>query len=170
MSRRRRAAGFTLIEMMVTLTVVVILLGIAAPSFQKIITNQRVKSASFDMFSALTYARSEAIKRNAVITLRAGATTNGAWTTGWRVVDAGGTALRSWAAVSNLAITESSGSNLTSVGFGRVGRLSPAPPPAPSLMIDSSAAGFGGLTARCLTVDASGRAATHTKPHNGTCP
>jgi len=165
MRRRRRAAGFTLIEMMVTLTVVVILLGIAAPSFQKIITNQRVKSASFDMFSALTYARSEAIKRNAATTLRAGATTDGAWTTGWRVVDAGGTALRSWAAVPNLAITENS--NLTSVGFGRDGRLTTA---TPSLKIDSSGADFSGLTSRCVRVDPSGRAATQTTTHTGTCP
>lgn len=166
-SRRTRAAGFTLIEMMITLVVVVVLLGIAAPSFQKIIANQRIKTASFDLFSALTYARSEAIKRNAPTALRPGASADGAWTTGWRVVDAAAPTvpLRSWAAVPNLTIAESS--SAPTVGYGRDGRLTTA---APSFKIDSAGSDFSGLTARCIKVDTSGRPATHTTTHAAACP
>jgi type IV fimbrial biogenesis protein FimT len=158
--------GFTLIEMMVTIVVLVVLLSIAAPSFQKIIANQRIKSASFDLFSALTFARSEAMKRNIAppdtISVRAGATTDGAWTTGWRVVffnsaSATTTILRSWGAVPSLSINEPS--NITLVGFGRVGRLTTC---GPSIQINTTSASFNGLVPRCIKVDLSGRPGTQT--------
>src|SRR5438128_1717675 len=95
-NHHRGTAGFTLIEMVITLTIVAILLSLAVPSFQQLILNQGIKAASFDLYSALEYARSEAIKRNANITLKAGAVTDGAWTTGWRVNDPSNNSLRSW--------------------------------------------------------------------------
>src|ERR1051325_11253135 len=93
----RPSAGFTLIEMVITVTLLGVLLAIAVPSFQQLILNQGVKSAAFDAFSALEYARSEAIKRpGETVTLKAGATSDGAWSTGWRLLNGAGTILRSW--------------------------------------------------------------------------
>jgi type IV fimbrial biogenesis protein FimT len=158
--RRSRATGFTLIEMMVTISVAVILLGIAVPSFRELIANQRIKSASFDLFSAVSLARSEAIKRRVNITLRAGATADGGWETGWRIAD-GATTLRSWSAVSNLSVVEKVGGAST-VTFGTDGRLTAA---APRLEI-ASAVSLSGVTARCIQVDLSGRPATKV----GACP
>ena len=70
---RHRSAGFTIVELMVALIVLIVLLAMAAPAFNKIVANQRVRNASFDMFSAMNYARSEAVKRGVPISLQAGA-------------------------------------------------------------------------------------------------
>lgn len=160
MSSDRPAAGFTLIEMMVTITIVAILAAAAVPSFQQLIANQRIKTASFDLFSALNYARSEAIKRNASVTLRAGATGDGLWSTGWRLVDPADATknLRTWGAINRLSVTEAAG--VSAITFGLNGRVT-VPSAAPMLSIGSSVS-MTGLTSRCIQIDLSGRATTAT--------
>ena len=93
-------AGFTLVELMVTLTVAAILAVTAVPSFNSYILNQGVRSTSFELVSALAYARSEAIKRNQPVTLQAEA---GDWLNGW-VAQVGDAALRTWVPASRLDI------------------------------------------------------------------
>ena len=61
--RTVRAGGFSLIEILVTLTIVGILTGISAPSVFGLLANQRIKMATYDFYSALAYARSQAIQR-----------------------------------------------------------------------------------------------------------
>lgn len=78
----RRALGFTLLELMVTIAVAAILAVIAVPSFREFILNQRIKNASYDLISALTLARSEAITRNTNVSVIA---TGGSWKGGWCV-------------------------------------------------------------------------------------
>jgi type IV fimbrial biogenesis protein FimT len=163
---RTRPRGFTLIEMMITIALAAVLLAIVAPSFRQLIANQRIKTASFDLFSALNYARSEAVKRNAVggVTLQAGALTNGAWGTGWRIVDPADASknLRSWGAVNNLSVIEEAGP-VASVTYGRDGRLTGGT--APRFEITTSPS-ISGVKARCVQVDLSGRPATA----EGGCP
>ncbi|WP_266169533.1 GspH/FimT family pseudopilin [Dyella subtropica] len=62
---RRRGRGFTMVELMVTLTVAVVLLVIAIPSFRTMTLSNRLTTAVNDMVSAINVARLEAIKRNA---------------------------------------------------------------------------------------------------------
>lgn len=62
---RRFGAGFTLIELMVTIFVAAILMAIAVPSFQHITTSSRLTTTANSLVSALHVARMEAIKRNA---------------------------------------------------------------------------------------------------------
>ena len=57
-------AGFTLIELMITVTIVGVLTAIAFPSFQQAYYNQQVKTTVSDAHISLLLARSEAIKRN----------------------------------------------------------------------------------------------------------
>jgi len=63
-----RSQGFTLIELMITLTVAVILIAIAIPSFNYLTVSSKLTTVSNDLVTALNTARMEAIKRNNLIT------------------------------------------------------------------------------------------------------
>lgn len=55
--------GFTLVELMVTLAVLVIVVGLAAPNLSAFIQSNRVTGHANGMISALNFARSEAVSR-----------------------------------------------------------------------------------------------------------
>jgi type IV fimbrial biogenesis protein FimT len=80
--------GFTLIEMMVTLAVAATLLSAAAPSFVALIDDNRAAGAANDVLASLQFARSEAVKRAADVTLcpssdGAGCSDGTDWKNGW---------------------------------------------------------------------------------------
>lgn len=60
----RNAAGFTLIELAVTIAVLAILLAIASPSFETLINQNRLGAASNQVIATLQTARVEAIRQN----------------------------------------------------------------------------------------------------------
>lgn len=60
-----RTLGFTLVEALVTVSILGILLAVAAPSFVDWIATQRVKSSASELLTDIRFARGEAIKRNA---------------------------------------------------------------------------------------------------------
>lgn len=61
---KSRQAGFTLIELMVTLAVMAIVLAIAVPSFASAFNTTRLSSAANEMVAALQTARMESVRRN----------------------------------------------------------------------------------------------------------
>lgn len=82
----KQAKGFTLIELMVTLVVLAVVLGIAIPSFNTQIMNNRSVSLGEDFATAVNFVRSEAVKRRARVSMCAssdGATCTGNWTDGY---------------------------------------------------------------------------------------
>ena len=60
----RRIRGFTLIEMMVAVTVVIVLLLIAVPSFQTMRQRSAIRSASEQVLGVWNQSRIESAKRN----------------------------------------------------------------------------------------------------------
>jgi len=88
---RECSRGFTLIELMVTIMVLAILLGVAVPSFRDAALGSRLTAYANDIVASVQVARSEAIKRNANVLLCAsedGAEcgTDAGWEVGWIVV------------------------------------------------------------------------------------
>ena len=149
--------GFTLIELVITITLIGILLALAAPGFRQLTLNQGVKTAAFDLVSALQYARSEAIKRpSEAVTLKSGAASDGAWSTGWRLLDGAGDNLRSWTVASNITVTDKNGTPLTQITFGKDGHLAATMAATPKIEVKSSTT-TSGVGPRCIKVDLVGR-------------
>jgi len=64
-----RLNGFTLIELMVTLVLVVVVMTLGVPSFQALIRNNRLATGVNEWVAAAQLTRSEAIKRGVRVTL-----------------------------------------------------------------------------------------------------
>ena len=62
-------SGFSIIELMVAIVILVITLSIAVPSFSQFILNTQIRSAAESIRNGLQLARAEAIKRNEVVSL-----------------------------------------------------------------------------------------------------
>lgn len=80
------SAGFTLIELIVTLTIAGILIGFAGPSMRSFVFSQRLSSQTNELVADFNFARSEAIKRAnnvAVCTSSNGTSCSGNWQNGW---------------------------------------------------------------------------------------
>lgn len=75
-------SGFSLIELLVTITLGGIVLSIAIPSFSETIVSNRLTAYNNDFISALNLARSEAVKRGYHVVVRK---TGANWENGWQV-------------------------------------------------------------------------------------
>lgn len=82
--------GFTAVELMVTIAIVAILLAIAVPSFEGAALSSKLSANANSLVADAHLTRSEAIKRNAVVTLCAsanGTSCNGTgWEDGWIIL------------------------------------------------------------------------------------
>lgn len=91
---RQNTRGFTLVELMVTTSIAVVMLAIAAPSLRDFVQRSQLSSAANELSLALMYARSEAIKRGWPVTVCKSANPTASspacdntanWQTGWVV-------------------------------------------------------------------------------------
>ena len=78
---KSKQAGFTLVEIMITLGVAAILLSFGVPRFQGMMMNNRITTNTNLMIGSLNLARSEAIKRGARINVISNNATD--WKDGW---------------------------------------------------------------------------------------
>lgn len=148
----RSMAGFTLIEVMVTVAIAVILATMALPSYTAFVANQRVKSVGSDLMVAMIKARNEAIMRNANVTVTANA---GGWIAGWQTTDNNNVVLDTHGAVPpTVAISAKFTGTGASVIYQSSGRLHPSLTGVASFAITSSKSA---PAYQCISTDLSGR-------------
>ena len=88
--RKPKLRGFTLIELMVTVSIAAIVLTLGVPSYTRMIENNRMSTQTNEFVGFLNLARSEAVKRGTRVTVcksSDGATCSGSgdWEQGWIV-------------------------------------------------------------------------------------
>lgn len=93
------ALGFTLVELLVTISVAAILLSVAVPSYTSLIGSSHSSDAVKKLAASFSHARSEAVTRGENITVCAStdfAVCSGdtQWETGWIVLSAANVVLR----------------------------------------------------------------------------
>lgn len=150
--RATAARGFTLVEMLTVVAVGAVLLTFGVTGMRDLVLNQRIKTASFDVYSSLTYARSEAITRNTTVTITPSA---GNWAGGWSITDASGNTLRTQNALSNITVTCST-CTAGIVAYNGMGRLN-LDSSAAAPQFEITAPGVTGSNMRCIRIDLSGR-------------
>jgi type IV fimbrial biogenesis protein FimT len=65
----RHSGGFTIIELMVTVSLVAVLLGLAIPAFTDVIRNNRIANQTNAVVGALHYARGESATRGMPVSI-----------------------------------------------------------------------------------------------------
>lgn len=84
----KKHAGFTLIELLITISIAAILLTIAAPSFGNLIQDNRINTQRDNLYTAIMFTRSEAVKRGRQVIICSSSNQsqcNGNWQDGWIV-------------------------------------------------------------------------------------
>lgn len=150
--RPRRASGFTMIELLAALSVATILVAVGVPSYQRFIANQRIKTAASALNYTLLFARSEAIKRNAVVAVTP---IDDCWQDGWEIT-VGGVSLAREAGYPELSIAAAE-SPPESLSFNADGRVEGSTSP-----FQITSPGSSEITPRCISVDLSGLPATRS--------
>jgi type IV fimbrial biogenesis protein FimT len=115
-SRSPGACGFTLIEMLITLSVVAILAVVAVPGFRNLIAQSEVRTAATTLTVTMTKARSEATKRSA--TIRVLKKSSG-WADGWEIQDPTNAVIAEQGAVSGVTFN-SAPNSVVYLSTGRV--------------------------------------------------
>ena len=104
--------GFTLVELLVTMSVLAVMAAIALPSFQQFMAENRAQGKAVELAAAIKTSQTEALRRNreVVFTLTSSVDPSSAL--------AGDTAGKSWASVTLPLANSSDSSTPTVIGVG----------------------------------------------------
>jgi len=126
---KSRPTGFTIVELMITLLVLSILMAAAVPTFRDFTRNNRVTAAQNNLVTAMSVARSTALRHSSDVVLCPVATegdiicaSNTDWSKGWLVWDAAAPAplIQAWPAPGGDVTTTSTVNDLTYQATGTV--------------------------------------------------
>jgi len=175
--------GFTLLELMVALTVGAILFGVGIHSFKYVTTANRISGEINGLLGDLQFARAEAIKEGRTVTVcavtnAANNTCSGAatWAQGWivfsdpnnnKTVDAGEGLIRHQNGLGGTD-TLTANNNITAVSFNREGfALGMAFNPAATFALKDATA--NAAKTRCIQINTVGQLVSE-RTGQGACP
>jgi type IV fimbrial biogenesis protein FimT len=175
---RALRSGFTLIEILMTITVAGIVIALAVPSFRYITNSNRIASEINGLLGDLQFARAEAIKEGRSVTVCVSANGTGCaatttWQSGWivfqdpnanAIVDVGETILRVQTPFTGTDTFQSS-NGVSAITFNREGYAVGVANGTEITLHDAT-----GNTAwtRCLDINLVGQTSTEMY-NNGTC-
>jgi len=159
----REQRGLSLVELLAGLVILSVLVSVAAPSFSRMVAEQRLRQVGSELRISLATARSEAVKRNESVSLiKQGSD----WSTGW-CIEAGKTSNCSAqpiqqfnVASDQITVLKDGATAGTGISFNPWGRVTSCP----EFLLSTTAA--GSACALCLVVTTDGRVESHT----GSCP
>lgn len=151
-------------ELMIVLALVGILATIAVPSFKSMIQNNRIQTQSNDVFTALNYARSEAVRRKVDLIVcsakddQSDCDAAESWANGWLIKRSDNNELlKVWPAMKNgMTVTD----DAKTITFTSTGRSSG------TLALTLTAPNCTGDQIRVISVNATGR----TSVAKSSCP
>lgn len=153
----KSSAGFTLIELMVAITILAILLFIALPNFAVWMQNTQIRTAGEAVLNGMQLARAEAIRRNVNVELRMDVSS------GWTAVVAGpgGEVIQSrlageGSAAALVTITPAGANTVTFSSFGSVATNADGTATVTEIKIDSPAIAAADSRELCILVRAGG--------------
>jgi len=117
--RAPSARGFTLVELMISITILAILLGMAVPAFNDAVLGGKLSAFSTNLVASTQLARSEAIKRNQTVRMCASSdgtscgVSSGGWEAGWIVLLADNSVLQRQEALTSEFRLSQTGGNAT---------------------------------------------------------
>ena len=84
--KKSQQQGFTVVELLITLVILSILVSVAAPSYQRMIAQQKLRGASTELRASLLLTRAEAVKIGQTASMQPKLSD---WNKGWEVVSDG---------------------------------------------------------------------------------
>ena len=136
-----------MVELLTVISILVILLGVTAPSFTEFLAAQQAKGLSYDLTGDLMLARNEALKRNGSVRVSRNVA---GWEQGWTVVSVADNESLSTRNPAAQSVTVTGAPATITFDFN--GRVSPAATVRITISSHSSS--------RCVQLDPSGRART----------
>lgn len=183
MNTTRYTGGFTIIELMITLFIAGILVAVAAPSFNRLLVDNRLTTEANLLLSSLQTARSEAAMRGVNVTLRIpDAAANQVWDQGWIMftdwganatpganIDTGNCANEENCILQQKDAVTATGLTIRSNNYARWISFDPAGRPRSAALPNGTFTLCIGDQGRQVTVNITGRSRVQEAP-NGTCP